>query len=390
MFSSKLLAPLALIALMTLPGCSRAQKPAEAPAPATAPAAPPALPAEVTHSEAAATPQPATVEETVASAPHPESLPTNAPAETPPPAAPPENAPVNSGLTLHLLVPAGHAPAWLVGELEAAIGAKVAVQTYATDNERDKLMQSSPSGYDLIAVADLGASDLIGQQKLLPLPADLAPLENQPEPEFLHHYYDSKNVYTWPYGFTLLGFASAPSAPNAPNAATSPVRTWKELENLPVSLPDDGPLRAALWALAEGKPVPALNEPLPPGWQKAPYETPTATPDQPTKVWVDTISRLHPLLSRTDEHWDVVLPPEGSLITLYQWAIPAATPQPQLAEIALKALIVPARAARIDVENDLAVTQTEARKLLAPAMAADPLIYPTPRVLSQCRFVRLK
>ena len=389
MFSSKLLAPLALIALMTLPGCSRAQKPAEVQAPATVAAAP----AEVTNATEAAPQQlpPATVEETVASAPHPESLPTNAPSETPPPATPPENVAnngANSGITLHLLVPAGHAPTWLIGELGAAIGAKVVVQTYETDNERDKLMQSSPAGYDLIGVADLGASDLIGQQKLLPLPADLAPLENQPEPEFLHHYYDSKNVYTWPYGFTLLGFASASAAPSA--ATTPALRTWKDLENAPVSLPEDGPLRAALWALAEGKPAPTLNEPLPPGWQKAAYETPTATPDQLGKVWVDTISRLHPLLSRPNEHWEVALPPEGSLITLYQWAIPAATPQPQLAEAALKALVVPARAARIDVENDLAATQAEARKLLAPAIAGDPLIYPTERVLSQCRFVRLK
>jgi len=386
MFSPKLLAPLALIALLTLPGCSRAQKPAEAQTPVTASAAP----AEVTNAAEAVAPQPATVEGIVASAPHPESLPTNAPSETPPPAAPPENVATNSGITLHLLVPAGHAPAWLIGELEAAIGAKVVVQTYETDNERDKLMQSSPSGYDLIGVADLGASDLIGQQKLLPLPADLAPLENQPEPEFLHHYYDSKNVYTWPYGFTLLGFASAAPASGAAAPAIPALRTWKELENLPISLPDDGPLRAALWALAEGKPAPALNEPLPPGWQKATYETPTVTPEQPNKAWVDTISRLHPLLSRPNEHWEVALPPEGSLITLYQWAIPAATPQPQLAEAALKALVIPARAARIDVENDLAVTQTEARKLLSPAMAGDALIYPTARVMNQCRFVRLK
>ena len=385
MYRSKLLAPLAMIALMTLPGCSRAQKPAEAQAPATSPVPP----AEATNSaEAAQSLPPPTVEGIVASAPHPESLPTNAPSETPAPTVPPEtvaNPSVNSGVTLRLLVPAGHAPAWLIGELEAAIGAKVTVQTYVTDNERDKFMQTSPSGYDLVGVADLGASDLIGQQKLLPLPTDLAPLENLPEPEFLHHYFDPKNVYTWPYGFTLLGFASAPPAPGAPA-----LRTWKELENLPVCLPEDSPLRAALWALAEGKPAPGLNEPIPPGWQKAVYETPTVTPDQPNKVWVDTLSRLHPLLSRPNERWEVVLPPEGSLITLYQWAIPAATPQPQLAEAALKALVVPARAARIDVENDLAVTQLEARKLLAPAIAGDPLIYPTERVLSQCRFVRLK
>jgi spermidine/putrescine-binding protein len=190
---------LALAAQMALLGCSRAQKPAES-VPAPNPTS--SLPAPTLPGTSATQATPAQIETApaeaptlIASAPHPPAMETNAPAATPPPAAIPA-----SGLTLHLLVPAGHAPAWLAEELQSTLGAKVSVATYDTDAECDAALSAPGAAYDLVGITDRYAADMIGQQKLRPLPADVAPLAAQPSAEFLHHYFDPHSTYTWPYG----------------------------------------------------------------------------------------------------------------------------------------------------------------------------------------------
>lgn len=108
----------------------------------------------------------------------------------------------------------------------------------------------------------------------------------------------------------------------------------------------------------------------------------------PSVVRIDTVAALHSLKSKPGEAWQVVLPAEGSLLRIHHWAIPATAPKPALSEAALKSLVNPAAAARLAVEDDLGVTQPEAKKLLPPALLLDPLLYPAHPLLNNTRFVR--
>jgi len=372
----------ALVALLLLAACSRAQHPAESPQPslpsvlpATAPATTPAPAPEVaaTNSPAPAPAIPAApagkpVE--IASAPHP--------VETTTPQAPPVTAPPASAPTLRFLVPAGHGAAWLVDELGTTVGANVTVRTYATDAEFEAAFHSPDAPFDIVGITDRTAAALVAQHQLRDLPDNLAPPLAQPAPEFLHHYFDPLNRQTWPYGFTLYGFV-APAA-----GAAGPPRAWRGLAGeASLAFAGDAALRAALWEIALNKP-PGAGDPLPPAWQKAALDTPAAGA---AGARVDTIAHFRSL---PDAGGEVILPAEGSAIVLYSWAIPADAPQPQLAEAALRALASPARAARIAAENHLAAVQPEARRVLPPAATADPLVYPPEHLLNQCRFVRAK
>lgn len=313
--------------------------------------------------------KPPVAETLIAAAPHPTEGTNN------PDAVIHSPVPVPSGATLRLLLPEGQNPSWLAEALHAATGAKVEAKTYATDAEAVAAV-TGEAPPDLVSLSDRAAAVLIAKGALRVLPPEDAKGPAAPAPEFLHHYFDPKNAYTWPYGYTLLGIATA--APADPKAFAP--RTWRDLTrpDLALSMPSDPALKEALWALAEAKP--ALSDTPPEAWQKAPYEAAPASVT-PGKAWVDTMARLRLLHPGA-----AIVPAEGSLIFLYHWAIPAAASvQAAPAEAALRALAEPATAARFDADAGLAPTQPAARQ---PG-SADSFVSFSEHALNDSRFVRV-
>ena len=370
---------LALFSLFALSGCSRAEKPqpqsSAPPLPAAEAAPAPVLP-QVTSLATNEAQAPASSDSPtlLAAAPHPVEGTNN------PDAVIHSPVPVPPGATLRLLVPEGQNPPWLADALRAATNAKVEVATYASDAEAVAAVTGATPP-DLASVSDRAAAELIGKGALRPLPAEALKGLAEPAPEFLHHYFDNKSVYTWPYGYALLGFAYV--SPADPKAFVP--RTWRDLArpDMAPSFPADPPLKGALWALAEAKP--ALSDTPPESWQKA---EPLALLGN-SKLAVDSIPRLRALKAPDGKPWQVALPPEGSIIFLSHWAIPAAASvQAAPAEAALRALADPATAARLDSEAGLAATQPAAKALVPKAQQDDPLLYPHETVLTLSRFVR--
>lgn len=190
-------------------------------------------------------------------------------AQKSPPPAPPKPMVIHlpaSASPFRLLLPEGQNPGELPAQLEKVLGGKVEVASYADDAAAEKAV--SEGACDLAALSDRAAAALIAKKALQPLPP--VPGVPAPAPEFSHHYYDPAGTYTWPYGWSLLGWAAAPLPP-----AEMP-RAWRDLARpgLSLSLPADPALRAALWALAEGKPPAEAGAPPPHGRRRRNRPTP--------------------------------------------------------------------------------------------------------------------
>jgi hypothetical protein len=310
----------------------------------------------------------------------------------------------------------------------------IEVTTYTNDADfRDKLAKPDAK-FDLVSVTDRVVVELIKAGSLATLPKSLLDGLPRPEPKYAHHYFDPDNAFTYPYGYTLLGYDYTVLSPSLkdlkPVAATSsskpdahPVpslvptggpKSWKNLESSLhlISWPADptiketcqhffteskAPAEAKAIALAKVnvdfidqlksslKPDPILPPEIIPGLDAhpdAPAPTPPLTPLAPPAAGPAPAPLPAPAISI------IVLPTDGSLITLYSWAMIKDSPHLDAAQNFLQVSLAAENVARLDTENYLSVTSTAALKSLAPDVSKDPLLYPADAVLDHCEFIR--
>jgi spermidine/putrescine-binding protein len=236
----------------------------------------------------------------------------------------------------------------------------VEVVSYRTNDEaRSKIGQA-----DLALVSQEIVAEMAASGGLLPLEDSLLSAPHRPQALFLHHYFDTQNRFSIPYAWSLLGAAFRREA--LPPA----VKSW-----------------AAVFS--SGKPIASLLEdPLfsrltgKIGLQSVPQ---TVAPEL-ADIQIGSIAALRHL----PPEWTLVLPKEGSYITLYSWVIPTEAPHPEQARVALVALFKPENLARFGTETHWGITQKNARALLPAERAKHPLLYPSDLggYLDLCEFLR--
>ncbi len=329
----------------------------------------------------------------------------------------------DNGPALRLLVPTGHAPSWLMDLVHAKIVGKIEVVTYATDLEfRDKLTKLDAK-FDVVSINDRLISDLIKGGTLEPFPKALHDELPRPRVLYIHHYFDEENVYTYPYGCTLLGFRYTPPslkdsklpgslqtkmethpvAIPVPNTGPS---TWKELgkSTNQISWPEEINVKESCQHfLVETNPQTAsktftltnvsigfisqLNSPSKSNPVAGPLPSQSSTPTQ------SPVDNSQPPTSSAGSNPSrpiIVLPTDGSLITLYHWALIKNSPHLDAAQNFLRTACSAENAAHLATDNYFSVTSTAAFKLLPPEAGKDPLLYPADSLLDHCEFIRSK
>ena len=301
------------------------------------------------------------------SAPAPQSSPAPAPAApTPAPAA-------GKGPALRVLAPADHMPAWLQKQITTRTGANVALDPYKTDEEAlQKAMKAAPA-YDLVAVSDRVASELIRAQKLSPVtwPLNKDLVYNR----YRGHYFDQENHFTLAYAVSLSGYAyKIADFPKPPNG-------WDDVlgsaDMAGIYWRPDPSWRLALLRHA-GKSAETNDARL------------TAPPAATARLVVDTIPELCRRFARDSRNWKIVLPNNGSIITLYQVAIPVGAEHPREALGAVQEIFTPRTMAALSMETLTAVTMPSAYKQLPAQFASHPLLYPSERALDNSVFAKSK
>jgi spermidine/putrescine-binding protein len=234
-----------------------------------------------------------------------------------------------------LLAPAGHFPTWFQEKLRERVGQRVEFDTYALLTEGRQ--KAETNSYDLFFVSDRLVPALRNARRL----GSITPLLPAPEPffspQFLHHYFDADNIWTRPYAWTLTALLTTKE--------TNPPGSWADIlsrRDIPgLDLPPDPSLRAALEKFRS---------------TKTNYTPPTTT-------W--RLGPIHELLKAKTEGEVVVLPAEGSVITLYLVAVPNEIKNPALVTRALNFLFDPETSARLANENLWNPTQPEIKKRLS-------------------------
>ncbi len=270
---------------------------------------------------------------------------------------------------IQVLAPEGQISEDFRRELGSKLGAEVTVETYATAEEALHKLSTSGASYNLALVSYRIVPALVADQKLAALP--LLPVQIQPAPKFLHHFFDRENKYSLPYAFSLTGLAMRKADVKVP------VVQWKQLFSEPnyklAALPEDEAFRNSLLSKAGLR-----GASLPSGAKDNGDEQP---------IQVNSVAVLKKKFA-AQPGWQFVLPAEGSVIFLYCAVIPANVPQPERSNALLQTFFDPELVARLAEENNLGVTQPAAMKLLPPATLADGMIYPRNDILDKCIFIR--
>ncbi|CAB4244268.1 protein of unknown function [Methylacidimicrobium sp. AP8] len=271
-----------------------------------------------------------------------------------------------------ILSPARLLPPWLLDTLRSSVGAEIAVQTYAGEEESRSLLAGH--AFELAALPDTAILPSLRENLLLPLAGAVSdPLPG--EPEFLHHYFDPANRFAWPFGFTLLAIGGPGTPAEVPGH-------WKDLASgrIPFRPPDSRIVSRCLRAaLATGFP------PSPAAVAQAGPESGPAPGD--ARIEVDFVQQLE--IRRRAGGWTVRVPSEGSWIRLFHWTLPRGCADAKAAGAVLQALYRPDNLGRATAEAMLAVTAREARQAVPAELLRNPEIYPPQSLLDLCVFARV-
>lgn len=268
--------------------------------------------------------------------------------------------------TVQVLAPAGHFPDWLKNELGQKLGCPFQVQTYALPEEAQNLLSAPGSHYDLALIPDRVVLPLIQASALRPLPANHG---TTPDHVYLSHYFDRDNTYVLPYAWALAVLAYDSRKVHTPPSH------WSDLSEpgLINHTYSSDPLLLPALANKEHHPLPS-TPPGSPALSDALYQA-------------GTYSSLHAALGQEPD-WKYVQPQEGSLIYLYEIALPASGENKALADQAVPLFLDPATTARLDSENFLQVTQPEALPLVPTDVAHNPLIYAPHKIMDLSSFIK--
>lgn len=264
-------------------------------------------------------------------------------------------------------------PTELLSELEAVLGVSLALRSVPTGEAL--LEQARKEPWDLYTLTDREVWRWRKLALLRPLPRSFRAHPPPVNSLFVQHYFDPYNRFAWPFGWCPLGIAYRP------DKVSPPLEHWKDLRRFGLQFrpPQDAILAQALYRALYGRPKETLETTVR-QWQKKAAEV-----DLP--IAVDEISLLELGLS-PQAAWKLLVPKEGSWISLYHWAVASNSPAPETAASFVQAASEPKRAARLASENRLAVVSEEARKYVPLTLAQDPHLYPPPTILDRCVFAR--
>jgi len=276
--------------------------------------------------------------------------------------------------SLRVLAPAGHFPDWLKTDLAQKLPMAIEVQTYQAPEEAAADLTAPNAAIDLALVPDRILPGLIQAQALRPLPTERGV---KPDHLYLGHSFDRDNRFAWPYAWNLIAIAYNPHAPVVPQhwtdffAAAMLKRTYF-FDPFVIRAIDQ---KGQHWA--EAKHLDAAGDAL----KAAPLPEVAATD---AAYLVGNYGELRP----AHPDWKYILPEEGSIIVLNHLVLPVHGLNPAAADRAVALFMDPANTARLDSENMAAVTQKEALPLVPPALAHDPLLYPSPHLMNNCSFAK--
>ncbi|MGD9896043.1 MAG: hypothetical protein AB7T14_03040 [Candidatus Methylacidiphilaceae bacterium] len=272
-----------------------------------------------------------------------------------------------------ILAPAKLLSPWLIDGLRTSVSSDVSVESYAREEESRNLIASG--AFDLAALPDTLIFPLLRAGLLRPL-AEALPTSLPAEPQFLHHYFDPANQFSWPFGFTLLAIAAQGTPQEVPSH-------WKELADGRIPFrPPSSPLfsRFLSAALEHGFPPS-------PGSLAGQGGPAAARVEENARIEIDFVQQLEP--RKEAPGWIVRIPSEGSWIRLFHWAIPRGGANPKATGAALQALYRPDNLGRFASEALLAVTSREARQTVPAVLLRNPDVYPAETLLDRCVFARV-
>ncbi|VVM05076.1 hypothetical protein MAMC_00392 [Methylacidimicrobium cyclopophantes] len=265
------------------------------------------------------------------------------------------------------------APSLLHESLPSLFGSEISGEVYGENEESAKMLSSRAA--DLAAIPDTLIFPLRETNQLLPLAAAL-PSPLPAEPQFLHHYFDPANQFSWPFGFTLLAIAGPGTPVEVPSH-------WKDLAGgrIPFRSPPSPIYARFLFA--------ALEHGFPPSPGSLARQAGPVVPrrEENARIEVDFSQRLQ--LRNATPGWTIHIPPEGSWIRLFHWVIPRSCANPKAAGTALQVLYRPEVLGRIASEALLAVTARDARRAVPAELLRNPNIYPSESLLDRSVFARV-
>ena len=276
-------------------------------------------------------------------------------------------------------------------DFEKEFGARVVVDTFASNEDLLTKLQSGASGYDIIMPSDYMVGIMAKQSLLAKLDRINIPNLKNISPQFLGKYYDPGNLYSVPYTWGTAGIAYDSSKVTPPpdswlflwekryggrismlNDQREVIGATLKLLGHSVNTTNPGELTAAKRMLIEQKPLVKL-------YRSEADEILSAGDVDMAHCWSGDAFRA----AGNRPNLKYVIPKEGSTQFIDTVCIPASAPHKALAEKFINYLLRPEINAKITNFTKYGTCVGAAKDYVSEDLRNQPGIYPSEEVLSK-------
>lgn len=281
----------------------------------------------------------------------------------------------------------GEASAALLAEFGKRPDVKLALETYASDEELLQKLSAQDAAYDLLEVDDRMARELAENGYLRPLNLMAIPNLANVDPAFTRPPFDVGEKYAAPYMAGFIGIVYNAEAVTLPIVSFKDVFHPQHAGRIVVN-PDDRDITAAA-LFSQGLPLQALNDdkalsqitPLLANWlpkinPHAPRDPADALLQGEAVIGIVPSDDAAKLFSANPKfQW--VLPAEGFRLFVNALVIPKTARHLETAEAAINFFLTPENGVALSKESPGYNPNLAARKLLSESELNNPASYPT-------------
>ena len=274
---------------------------------------------------------------------------------------------------------------------EKEFGARVVVDTFASNEDLLTKLQSGASGYDIVMPSDFMVGVMIKQSLLAQLDRTNIPNFRNIGPQFLGKYFDPENLYSVPYTWGTAGIAYDSSKVTPPPDSWAVL--WEERYSGTFSMLDDQRevIGAALKLLghsvnttnpeelASAKQLLIEQKPLVKLYRSEADEILSSGDVDMAHCWSGDAFRA----AENRPSLKYVIPKEGSTQFIDTVCIPASAPHKALAEKFIDYLLRPEVNAKITNFTKYGTCVSAAKDFVSEKLRNEPGIYPSEEVLNK-------
>ncbi|MDE0299277.1 MAG: spermidine/putrescine ABC transporter substrate-binding protein [Candidatus Poribacteria bacterium] len=274
---------------------------------------------------------------------------------------------------------------------EREFGARVVVDTFASNEDLLTKLQSGASGYDIVMPSDFMVGVMIEGDLLTELNRDNIPNFRNISPQFLGKYFDPGNLYSVPYTWGTAGIAYDSSKVKPPpdswtvlwdtrySGSFSMLDDQREVIGAALKLLGYSVNTTSLEELAAAKQILLEQKPLVKLYRSEADEILSSGDVDIAHCWSGDAFRAAE--NRPDLRY--FIPKEGSTQFIDTVCIPAGAPHKELAEQFIDYLLRPEVNAKITNFTKYGTCVSAAKEYVSEKLRDEPGIYPSEEVLSR-------